>query len=226
MRKIVKEFNVYNFNELKEDVKKQVIERERDSQREMYCDTCLYDDMGSKASDLINDYFGITSDYLKVNYDLSYSQGSGAMVEFDINIVDLNNKYNIFSKEEIRFITDKGIVDNIRIRHHDNFYCHEYTFIIDYDFYNDWEFDDIKDSYGITEHEFNTLEDRFYKLVDNCNKHNTDSQLVKDIIDMNKKLTKYGYNCIEYFWNCSDDEIIGYIEDNEYEFLENGDIYY
>ena len=224
MRKIVKEFNVYNFDELSDDVKEKLIEKERDIQKELYCEDWLYDDMEEKASNLLNDYFGITSDYLKVYYDLSYSQGSGAMIEFDINIVDLNNKYNIFSKEEMAFITDKGIVNDIRIRHNDNFYYHEYTFGIDYDFYNEWEFEDIERDYKITKSEFDTLEDRFYKLVDTYNKHNTDSQFVKDIISMNKELTKYGYDCIEYYDNCSDDEIINcLLVDNEY--YKNGTIY-
>ena len=225
MRKVVNEFNVYEFDELSDDVKKTVIEKHRDYEREDYCDSFLNDDMGSKASDLINDYFGITSDYLKTYYDLSYSQGSGAMVEFDINIVDLNNKYNVFSKEEMAFITDKGIVNDIRIRHNDNYYYHEYTFSIDYDYYNDYSYEDIKDSYGITEKDFETLDDRFYKLVDTYNKHYTESPFIKDIIKMNKELSKYGYNCMEHFWNCSDDEIIENIKANEYEFLESGEIY-
>ena len=225
MEKIVKEFYVYDFDELSDDVKEKLIEKEREYQLETYCDCFLYDDMGSKASDLINDYFEITSDYLKTYYDLSYSQGSGSMVEFDINIVGLNNKYNIFSKEEMAFITENGIVDDIRIRHNDNFYCHEYTFNIDYDYYNDYSYEDIKDKYGITEKDFETLDDRFYNLVDSSIKHNAESEFVKDIIKLNGELTKYGYECIEYFGNCSDEEIISYIKDNDNKYLESGEIY-
>ena len=225
MEKIVKEFYVYDFDELSDDVKEKLIEKEREYQQESYCDCCLNDDIGLKASDLINDYFDITSDYLKTYYDLSYCQGSGAMVEFDINIVDLNNKYNIFSKEELAFITDKGIVDDIRIRHNDNFYCHEYTFSIDYDYFNDWSYEDIKDKYGISEKDFETLDDRFYKLVDSSIKHNTESEFIKDIIKLNGELTKYGYECIEYFGNCDEKEIIEHIYNNDCKYYENGDVY-
>lgn len=225
MRIVSKEYELYTFDELSNDVKEKLIERERQYQLETYCDLDLYDDMGLKASDLLNDYFDITSDYLKTYYDLSYCQGSGAMVEFDINIVDLNNKYNVFSKEEIAFITDKGIVNDIRIRHNDNHYYHEYTFNIDYDYYNDYSYEDIKDSYGITEKDFETLDDRFYKLVDTYNKHYTESEFVKDIIKLNKELTSYGYKRIEYWVDCKEEEIIMYIKGYEFEYLENGDVF-
>lgn len=225
MRIVSKEYELYTFDELSDDVKQKLIEKERQYQLETYCDLDLYDDMGQKASDLLNDYFGITSDYLKTYYDLSYSQGSGSMVEFDINIVDLNNTYNVFSKEEMAFITDKGIVNDIRIRHNDNYYHHEYTFGIDYDYYNDYSYEDIKDSYGITEKDFETLDDRFYKLVDTYNKHYTESEFVKDIIKLNKELTKYGYECMEYWGDCKEDEIIMYIKGYEFEYLENGDVF-
>ena len=225
MRIVSKEYKLYKFDELSDDVKQKLIEKEREYQLETYCELDLYDDMGSKASDLINDYFGITSDYLKTHYDLSYSQGSGAMVEFDINIVDLNNKYNIFSKEELAFITDKGIVDDIRIRHHNNFYCHEYTFNIDYDYYNDYDYEDIKDKYGISEKDFETLDDRFYNLVDSSIKHNTESEFVKDIIRLNRELTSYGYKCMEYWGDCEEEEIVMYIKGYEFEYLENGDVF-
>ena len=225
MRIVNKEYKLYKFDELSDDVKQKLIERERQYQLETYCDLDLYDDMGQKASDLLNDYFGITSDYLKTYYDLSYCQGSGSMVEFDINIVDLNNTYNVFSKEELAFITDKGIVNDIRIRHNDNHYYHEYTFSIDYDYYNGYSYEDIKDSYGITEKDFETLDDRFYKLVDTYNKHYTESEFVKDIIKLNGELTKHGYKCMEYWGNCDEKEIIMYIKGYEFEYLENGDVF-
>lgn len=225
MRIVSKEYKLYTFDELSDDVKQKLIERERQYQLETYCDLDLYDDMGQKASDLINDYFGITSDYLKTYYDLSYSQGSGAMVEFNINIVDLNNKYNILSKEELAFITDKGIINNVFVRHNDNFYYHEYTFKIDYDYFNDYSYEDIKDSYGISEKDFETLDNRIYDLLDSYDKHNTTSPFVKDIIKLNKELTKYGYECMEYWNNCDEKEIIMYVKGYEFEYLENGDVF-
>ena len=225
MRIVSKEYKLYTFDELSDDVKQKLIERERQYQLETYCDLDLYDDMGQKASDLINDYFGITSDYLKTYYDLSYSQGSGAMVEFDINIKDLNNKYKIFSDNEMELLSNKYVVSNIKVRHSDNFYYHEYAFGIECDFYMGLEYDDIKEDYKITESDFNTLEDRFYELVDDSNKHYTNSQFIKDIISMNKELGKYGYNRLEYWENCNEEEIIMYIKGYEFEYLENGDVF-
>ena len=224
MEKIVKEFYVYDFNELKEDVKKELIEKERDSQRENYCDFYLEEDMKEESKDLLQKYFGITSEYLQVYYDLSYSQGSGAMIEFDINIEDLNNKYKIFSEEEIRFINDCEIVNNIKVRHNDNYYYHEYTFGIDSDYYSiGYDYEDIKEDYNISEEDFNTIEERLDNLLIDSDKHYTKSEFVKDIISMNKELVGRGYDNIEYFWNCEDSEIIEFLEEHKY--LESGEVY-
>lgn len=226
MELITKEYEVYNFDELSDDVKKKLIEKERDNQKELYCECWLEEDMNYKAKELLYTYLGVNSVDVSPLYNLSYCQGSGAMMTFDINIKDLNNKYKVFSDEEIAFIIDNNIVDDIRIRHNDNFYYHEYTFSIDHDYYNDWEYDDIKENYKITESDFNTLDDRFYKLVDTYNKHNTESEFIKDIININKELSKYGYDCIEYYDNCNDNEIIEHIKNNDNRYLENGDEFY
>lgn len=209
MRKI--ERTIYKFEELEKDIQEKLIEKERQDQQEFYCDYTLHDDIGEKASDLINDYFGITSDYLSTYYDLSYCQGSGAMVEFDINIEDLNNKYNIYDEEEIKFIKDKGIVNNIIIRHSGNYY-HEQSFIIDYDFDYHWDYEDIKDDYNISEERFNSIENRLCDLMN----HN----FKEDIINMNIELGKYGYSCLEYFWNC---DVTEFLTENEY--YSDGSVY-
>lgn len=225
MEKKVKEFYVYDFNELKEDVKKDLIEKERDYQRDSYCEVFLEEDMIEEGKDLLKSYFGITDNNLNVLYDLSYSQGSGAMIEFDINIEDLNNKYKIFSAEEMRFIQDKGIINNIKIRHNNNYYYHEYTFRIDsyYVYSIDYDYEDIKEEYNISEEDFNTIEKRLDNLLIDSDKHNTESEFVKDIISMNKELVGRGYENIEYFWNCEDSEIIEFLEDHKY--YEWGEVY-
>ena len=225
MEKIIKEFYIYDFKELKEDIQKELIEKERDKQRDSYCEFYLEQDMEYKASELLEEYFGITDIDLKTYYDLSYSQGSGSMVEFNINIEDLNNKYKVFNEEEIRFIQDKGLINNISVYHNDNYYYHEYTFTIGFDSYygNYCEYEEIKEDYNISEEDFNTIEERIDSLITCDNKHYTDNVFVKDIISMNKELTKYGYECIEYFWNCDKEEIISYLED--YKYLESGEIY-
>ena len=224
MEIITKEYKVYNFDELNDDVKKKLIEKEREYQKESYCEWWLEEDMNYKAKELLYTYLGVNNVDVLPLYDLSYCQGSGAMVEFDIDIKDLNNKYKVFSDNEIRFFKEKDVIDYIKIKHNNSNYYHEYSFKIDCFYYNDWEYDDIKEDYNISEKDFNTLEDRFYELIDMCNKNG--SEFIKDIINMNKELSKYGYDCIEYYDNCNDDEIIEHIKNNDNRYLENGDEFY
>lgn len=223
MRKIEKA--IYNFDELTESVKEELIEDKKKSDYDFYMEYLFHEDIGSIASDLINDYFGITSDYSYAYYDFSYSQGSGAMIEFDINIKDLNKKYKIFSNEEIRFLTDKGIVNNIEVRHNSNHYYHEYTFGINFNYY-DMGYtsnDVINEGYKITDNEFNTLEDRVCKLLDDSNKHYTTSQFITDVINMNKELVKRGYSIIENY-DFDTTYIVEELRNNEY--YEDGGVYY
>ena len=222
MEKITKVFNIYNFDELNEEIKNKVIEKEKQSQEDDYCNMQLNDDMNYKAEELLKQYFNIENGVNNIYYDLSYSQGSGSMIEFDINIEDLNNKYHIYNEEEIRLIKDKGIVNNIEIYHSGNLYYHEYTFGIKYDDdFGYYDYEDIKDDYNINEEDFNKMEDKLIDLLDTYNKHYTNSQFVKDIINMNGELTSYGYSCIEYWWE--DENVIEYCKEHKY--YENGDIY-
>ena len=222
MRKIEK--TIYNFDELNESVKEELIEDKKKSDYDFYMEYLFHDDIGSIASDLVNDYFGITSNYLKTYYSLSYCQGDGAMIEFDINIKDLNNKYKIFSNEEIRFLTDKGIINNIEVRHNSNHYYHEYTFGINFDYYGmGYSYEDIKHEYNMSKEEFETIDDRFYKLVDYSNKHYTTSPFITDIINMNKELVKRGYSIIENY-DFDTTYIVEELRNNEY--YEDGGVYY
>ncbi len=85
MRKETKVINIYKFEELKEDVKQRLIERKIEDQYEIYCENFLYTDMEEKAQELLKKYFKNNSGEIKnVYYDLDYSQGSGAMFEFDL----------------------------------------------------------------------------------------------------------------------------------------------
>ena len=217
------EKTIYNFNELNKDIQEKLIEKQKEYQYQDYINYYLHDDMGSKASDLINDCFGITSDYLHTYYDLSYCQGSGAMIEFDIDIKDLNNKYKVFTDDEIEFLKQKDVINTLRVRHNNNFYYHEYTFGIDHDYYNFWCFEDIKNDFNITEDGFNTLWDRFEKLVDYSNKHYTTSPFITDVININKDLTRYGYDVIENY-DADVECIVEKLSENEY--YKDGGVYY
>lgn len=221
MRKITK--NIYKYDELKEEVKEKVLERIKEEEQEFYNEVCLEEDMKTFGNEYIKDTFGIDPDYLQVWYDLSYCQGSGAMVEFDITIYDLNNKYHTFTDEEMRLINDKGFIDIIKVRHDNSRYYHAYSFSINYYYYNfDYEYDDIKDDYNISEDEFNTIENRLDKLLDDTKLCSDPSIFAQDIININKQLEKTGYDLME---NGIDDEhLLELCNENEY--YENGDVYY
>jgi len=221
MEKITKEYKVYNFDELKEDVKEKVIERFQKDNCEDYCEYYLEDDMNDKAEELLEKYFGKDAKIKDVYYDLSYCQGSGSMIAFSINILDLNKKYKLFTDEEIRLITDKSLCNEISVYHNDNFYYHEYTFSIEYDDdFGCYDYEDIKDEYNITEKDFYQLEDRLIDFLDTYNKHNTESQFIKDIISMNKELTKKGYEMIDYDFKEESKESA-----RNYKYLEDGTIF-
>ena len=85
MRTETKIIKIYNFDELSEDVKRELIEKEIEEQHETYCEDFLEDDMKYYAKELLKKYFKNNNATLKqVYYDLSYCQGDGAMFEFDL----------------------------------------------------------------------------------------------------------------------------------------------
>lgn len=116
MQKVTKVYNVYEFDELEENIKKELIEQEKQQQKEMYCEHSLYYDMEDKAEELLKKYFGKNATFKNVYYSLSYCQGDGAMIEFDLYY------YKKF----------------VKIRHNGHYY-HKYSFIInDIDTYSNY----------------------------------------------------------------------------------------
>ena len=215
---------IYKYDELKEDVKEKLLKAEKEQCLDDYCELFLYDDMFYEAERLLKNCFGENVCLDKVYYDLSYSQGSGAMTCFTIDIESINDKYKIFNNEEIRYIRDKGILNDIKVYHNDNYYYHEYTFAIDYDYDFCWDYEDIKDDYNISEESFKSIEDRVVNLFDTYNIHSNDrSDFIKDIISINCELSKRGYEMID-----SDNFDISICLDNlnEREYFKNGDVYY
>lgn len=85
METITKTFNIYNFNELSKEIQKKVIEREKENIRELEIEDFLKDEMEFYAEQLLSENFGDKAIFKNVYYDLSYCQGSGAMIEFDLN---------------------------------------------------------------------------------------------------------------------------------------------
>lgn len=113
MKKVIKEYNVYKFEELNKKIQEQLIEKEMQQQQEMFCEHYLKGEMEYKAKQLLKDFFGEKAHFLKIYYDLNYCQGSGAMIEFSL----LYYKYEFKIKQVGR-------------------YCHEYSFIIEPKDYN------------------------------------------------------------------------------------------
>lgn len=84
METITKTFNIYNFNELSKEIQKKVIEREEKNIKELEVEDFLKDEMEFYAEQLLSENFGDKAIFKNVYYDLSYCQGSGAMIEFDL----------------------------------------------------------------------------------------------------------------------------------------------
>lgn len=78
------ERTIYNFDELLKEVQEKLIERQREINIKDYEMYCLYDDMCEYAKELLYKYFGNKASFTDVSYDLSGGQGSGAIIEFDL----------------------------------------------------------------------------------------------------------------------------------------------
>ena len=108
MKTITKTFDIYEFDELPQDIKEQLIKKECEFLTESYCDYYLKEDMEEEAKELIKKAFGNKAVFQGVYYSLSYCQGDGAMIEIDLKYC---NK-------------------NVEIRHNKGHYYHENSFVI------------------------------------------------------------------------------------------------
>lgn len=112
MKEVTKTFKVYEFNELDENLKGRLLENQINVCQNDYCEYYLKDDLSYYAEELLKKYFGKSAKLIDIYYDLSYCQGSGAMIEFE---------FKYYGK-------------NIRIKHRGNYY-NAYTFILEYQDY-------------------------------------------------------------------------------------------
>ena len=110
MQEITKVFKVYHLEELEEKIREKLIENEMEIIQEDYLEYFLYEDMEQKARELLREYFGNNAKIDKIQYSLSYCQGDGAMIEFDLLY---------YNKE-------------LKIKNYGN-YCHAKSFIINGD---------------------------------------------------------------------------------------------
>ena len=84
MRTETKTIKIYKFDELSKEIQQKLIEKDLEEQANIYCETFLFEDMKEEAKRLLQKYFGDKATFKNVYYDLSYCQGSGAMIEFDL----------------------------------------------------------------------------------------------------------------------------------------------
>ena len=199
MKKVTKEYNVYKFEELEKDIQEKVLEKHVEFAYQDYLDYYFYDDMYDLARNLLHKHFK-GANYNKIYYELSYSQVSGSMIEFNIDLKDLNEKYKMLDIEELNKCIKIGFT-KITIKHDNSNYCHEYTFDIDWNDYTDYD-------------DFEEIQDKIDNMIE---------KFKEDIVDMNKELTESGYKQLEdkeYF------EELARINMVDLEFLENGDEFY
>lgn len=129
--KIIKR-NIYEFKELSKDIQEQLIEHQKEEELEFYCENCLENDLSEFTIDLLKKNFRNVN-FIGVFYDLSYSQGSGAMCEFDIKYKNgtiqirhfgidehersfkIIDKNNILSDKQFDKLYDKIVNINIEI---------------------------------------------------------------------------------------------------------------
>lgn len=206
MREIT--MKVYNLNELNKGVKAKVI----DSYRQVLSELRSQDLKEYLLSILENDY---NSKDFELDYSLSYSQGDGVcfyngginalsytiLKNSDYNNANAFEKYIMdnYSGEEFEAILNYLNEGNsIYIEKTFFQYSHLNTCSINYD----WEVDSQNVDNWIIEDLCNELKTYVYNPI--C-----------------EKLEKLGYD----FMEVSDEEVIEFIEDNEYEFFENGEIY-
>lgn len=119
MKEVVKKYEVYSFEELAEEVKEKIIEKEVEHQLDMFCEYELLDLMQEKAQELLKKYFKNKATFKNIYYNLSYSQGSGAMIEFELQYYNYNIKVKQegFYNHERSFIFEGYISDLIDKRY-------------------------------------------------------------------------------------------------------------
>lgn len=221
MEKISKTFNVYKFNELSEEIQEEVFNKFYEEEQNSYLEDCLQEDMEEEAKEILKQYFE-NATFENVWYDLSYSQGSGAMIEFQVDLNDLNKKYKIFSSKEMRFLNN-NIDTAITIKKRGS-YCHQYSFEIESNVFNLQYLDYEKELkyYNLTKKDFEKLENRLYDFVSDYNIPFNDNIFIKDIISINKDITKIGYELID---GAISKEKLKEVIQEDYRFLKNGEIF-
>lgn len=126
MKKITKEYEVFNFDELSEEVKQNVIDKYYEKEDYPF----LEDDMYCGV-DHFNEY-NIFED-VKLQYSLRYCQGDGLSFECNINILNFLN--NLYSKKlpEYKKNTINEYIWKVYSKGNNGMYCYASKSDIDFD---------------------------------------------------------------------------------------------
>lgn len=158
MKEVTKTYEVYNFNELDKEVREKLIEQKTQECQDDYCEYFLPDDMAYYAEELLKKYFGEKAKLIDIHYDLSYCQGSGAMIEFELEY---------YGKR-------------IKVKHDRGRYINAYTFILDYadyEYLSEKREEQLKDKIVTMNRE---LEKYGYELIDYENFKNPAEEMLEE----------------------------------------------
>ena len=198
MRTVTVDYGVYKFDELSDDVKSRLIEKQGKQMQEDYIEFSLADDMEDKAMELLSPFVDDSKD-IKVYYDLSYCQGSGAMIEFSTNNIEFLRASFIYGGYDDLlkwlYINQDDLEFSLKVKQSGHYY-HENSY--------DYELD--------------------INAVHDCIE--VGDSIDKFIEHLNVELKNFGYGSIEYYWKEDNwrDDTIEYLNENEY--TECGEVWY
>lgn len=205
MKKVVKEYEVYTYDELSQEAKEKV-------KQSFINDEIRNDIFHEMVSDDLGHYF--KNSELKVQYSLGYCQGDGLNIygslRYDDVLLNLESDDPII--EESFTEKEKRTLD---------FYFEEYGPYIDLEY-------NRRCCYSIIDG-LDIYDDMVYVLESNCIRNiNHDvimkyESTVKIMIDrLNTRYEESGY---DYLYNIDDEEIRETCKANAYEFLEDGSLF-
>lgn len=90
MQTITKTFNIYDFDELSKEIQEKLIRKEAEGIREIEIEDFLQEEMEQFAITLLEEKFEDKAIFKNVYYSLPYSQGDGAMIEFELTYCGKN----------------------------------------------------------------------------------------------------------------------------------------
>ena len=200
MKTITKKIDLYEYNELDEKIKENLLENEIQKECDSYCDDCLLDDAEILAGELLEkNYKNANIEDIKVLYDLSYSQGSGAMIEYNLSFLDCDLLLKemlckrIINKKQYKNI--KSMEITLKVNNNSSHYCHEKSYSYELDFeIQKFSYKSLQFLNSITT-ELNYKIDN--NLIDNIYNF-LDDYFNNKIYSINKEFTEILYKYIDY----------------------------